>query len=99
MSGAVSSANGNGMMNDQMDPWAVDNRLWTSMVPGSPNLTAMVDPSEIPENWNFDYSHMHDISAGGASARVAGPGHAVEYGVHGSDRILFWGRAPGATLI
>lgn len=99
MGGAVPSTNGTGVMSGNMDPWAVDNRMWTSMVPGSPNLTAMVDRSEIPENWNFDFSHMNDITAGGAGTRAAGSGHAAEYGVHGSDRMMFWGRAPGATLI
>ena len=96
---AVHSSNGNGVINGSMDPWAVGNRMWTSIVPQSPNLTAMVDTTEIPENWNFDFSHMNDITAGGAGTRPAGSGHAAEYSVHGSDRMMFWGRASGATLI
>lgn len=98
INGAAPSSTNNGVINGGVDPWAVDSRLWTSVVPGSPTLTAMVDPPEVPENWNFGYSHMCDPNGGGAT-RAAGPGHAGEYGVHGSERTVFWGRAPGATLI
>ena len=86
---APPSAN-NGVMNGRVDPWAVDSRLWTSIVPGAPTLTAMVDPSEVPENWNYDYSHLCDPNGGGAT-RAARPSHAGgTYGSHGSERTVFW---------
>lgn len=93
---APSSAN-NGGINGGIDPWAVDSRLWTSIVPGSPSLTAMVDPSEVPDNWSFDISRLCDLNGGGPT-RAAGPGHTDGYGVPGSERTVFWGRAPGTTL-
>ena len=95
-SGAASSSAHSSIVNSSVDPWAIDTRMWTSIVPRSPTLIGIAHPSEGPQSWNYNFSHMSE-PIGDESARTVGSSNTTGYDVHGGVRMVSWG--PGAALI